>query len=107
MTLAAGASVCANGGGGGEGGQLAMTSTDGQPATCSDTTFALGGAGQVDGGDGGAGSAGSQADGADGKNGGAGAGGGGGGGGVGRIRTHGRTSQTIDPGAHVSPSPMS
>jgi hypothetical protein len=101
--VSASAALCGNGGGGGEGGQILETSEDGEPATCSETIEAQGGALSPGGGDGGDGGALIDLTGDNATNGASGGGGGGGGGGVGRIRVRGRTTRDVPDAAIISP----
>jgi hypothetical protein len=106
VTVLATAKLCANGGAGGEGGQLGEDSEAGDNGTCSETTPAVGGNINADGGDGGDGGVLGGENGQPGTNGASNGGGGGGGGGVGRIRVNGRTNRTIENGSVVSPAPV-
>ncbi|HEY3356013.1 MAG TPA: hypothetical protein VGQ83_22360 [Polyangia bacterium] len=107
VIVQANASLCANGGAGGEGADL-TPGGPGQPGGCTDppsgaATLAI----NANGGDGGGGAYLGHLNGANASNGSSGAGGGGGGGGVGRIRVRGTTTRTIDANAVVSPGAAS
>jgi hypothetical protein len=103
VTIAAPATLCANGGGGGEGADTTRAGAAGQDASCSERTRAPGGRGLTGGGDGGEGGNLASEDGGGGASGRAGTGGGGAGGSVGRIRIVGRASRNVDAAATVSP----
>lgn len=98
------ASVCANGGSGGEGAHPEGFPANGGAGTCSELMAASTLNLSPNGGNGGNGGYRSNLNGANASNGASGAGGGGGGGGVGRIRIRGVASETIDTGSTITPA---
>jgi hypothetical protein len=105
IAISASGRVVANGGGGGGGGNTASAGAGGQPGSIS-ATRALGGNGVAPAGDGGRGGAGALLIGDDGlvPTPVSASAGGGGGGSVGRLVIRGRSSETIDASAIVSPA---